>query len=140
MDTVTTLRLLGVKPVTDVVYETFDEFKASKKELQNAQEQNVSIIDGFVPVALKGKKVVFQHRFVPSKLEVKADLIILAVGQYTEAGLLGFEVNKLQEATNAKGNVFVCGDIAPGGEKTVVYAVRSAKEVAYAVKKYLGGK
>ncbi len=140
MDTVTTLRLLGVKQVTDVVYETFDEFKASKKELQNAQEQNVSIIDGFVPVALKGKKVVFQHRFVPSKLEVKADLIILAVGQYTEAGLLGFEVNKLQEATNAKGNVFVCGDIAPGGEKTVVYAVRSAKEVAYAVKKYLGGK
>ena len=140
MDTVTTLRLLGVKQVTDVVYETFDEFKASKKELQNAQEQNVSIIDGFVPVALKGKKVVFQHRFVPSKLEVKADLIILAVGQYTEAGLLGFEVNKLQEATNAKVNVFVCGDIAPGGEKTVVYAVRSAKEVAYTVKKYLGGK
>ncbi len=140
MDTVTTLKLLGVKQVTDVVYETFEEFKASKKELQGAQEQGVSIIDGFVPVALKGKKVVFQHRFVPSKLEVKADLIILAVGQYTEAGLLGFEVNKLQEATNASGNVFVCGDIAPGGEKTVVYAVRGAKEVAYAVKKYLGGK
>lgn len=140
MDTVMTLKLLGVKQVTDVVYETFDEFKASKKELQGAQEQKVSIIDGFVPVALKGKKVVFQHRFVPSKLEVKADLIILAVGQYTEAGLLGYEVNKLQEVTNAKDGVFACGDIAPGGEKTVVYAVRSAKEVAYAVKKYLGGK
>ena len=97
MDTVTTLKLLGVPHVTDVVYETFQEFKASKKELQGAQEQKVSIIDGFVPVALKGKKVVFQHRFVPSKLEVKADLIILAVGQYTEAGLLGYEVNKLQD-------------------------------------------
>ena len=140
MDTVTTLKLLGVKQVTDVVYETFEEFKASKKELQGAQEQGVSIIDGFVPVALKGKKVVFQHRFVPSKLEVKADLIILAVGQYTEAGLLGFEVNKLQEVTNAQGKVFVCGDVAPNGEKTVVYAVRSAKEVAYSVKKFLGGK
>ena len=139
MDTVTTLKLLGVKQVTDVVYETFEEFKASKKELQGAQEQGVSIIDGFVPVALKGKKVVFQHRFVPSKLEVKADLIILAVGQYTEAGLLGFEVNKMQEVTNAGGKVFVCGDIG-SGEKTVVYAVRGAKEVAYAVKKYLGGK
>ena len=139
MDTVTTLKLLGVKQVTDVVYETFEEFKASKKELQGAQEQGVSIIDGYVPVALKGKKVVFQHRFVPAKLEVKADLIILAVGQYTEAGLLGFEVNKMQEVTNAKGNVFVCGDIG-SGEKTVVYAVRGAKEVAYAVKKYLGGK
>ena len=140
MDTVTTLKLLGVKQVTDVVYETFEEFKASKKELQGAQEQGVSIIDGFVPVALKGKKVVFQHRFVPSKLEVKADLIILAVGQYTEAGLLGFEVNKLQEVTNASGKVFVCGDVRPDGEKTVVYAVRGAKEVAYEVKKYLGGK
>jgi len=139
MDTVTTLKLLGVKQVTDVVYETFDEFKASKKELQGAQEQGVSIIDGFVPVALKGKKVVFEHRFVPSKLEVKADLILLAVGQYTEAGLLGLEVNKMQEVTNAGGKVFVCGDIG-SGEKTVVYAVRGAKEVAYSVKKYLGGK
>ena len=139
MDTVTTLKLLGVKQVTDVVYETFAEFKASKKELQGSQEQGVSIIDGYVPVALKGKKVVFQHRFIPAKLEVKADLIILAVGQFTEAGKLGFEVNKMQEVTNAKDGVFVAGDIG-SGEKTVVYAVRSAKEVAYKVKKYLGGK
>jgi dihydropyrimidine dehydrogenase (NAD+) subunit PreT len=140
MDTVTTLKLLGVPHVTDVVYETFAEFKASKKELQGAQQESVSIIDGYVPVALKGKKVVFNHRYIPAKLEVKADLILLAVGQYTEAGLLGFEVNKLQEVTNAGGKVFVCGDVAPNGEKTVVYAVRSAKEVAYSVKKYLGGK
>ena len=140
MDTVTTLKLLGVPHVTDVVYETFAEFKASKKELQGAQQEGVSIIDGYVPVALKGKKVVFNHRYIPAKLEVKADLILLAVGQYTEAGLLGFEVNKLQEVTNAGGKVFVCGDVAPNGEKTVVYAVRSAKEVAYSVKKYLGGK
>ena len=140
MDTVTTLKLLGVKQVTDVVYETFAEFKASKKELQNAQEQGVSIIDGYVPVQLKGKTVKFQHRFYPAELKVKADLIILAVGQYTEAGLLGFEVDKLQQVTNAKGNLFVCGDIAPSGEKTVVYAVRSAKETAFAVKNLLGGK
>ena len=140
MDTVTTLKLLGVKQVTDVVYETFAEFKASKKELEGAQEQGVSIIDGYVPVALKGKKVVFQHRFYPAKLEVKADLIILAVGQYTEAGLLGSEVNKLQEIEKTEAGVFTAGDVTPGGEKTVVYAVKSAKEVAYAVKKYLGGK
>ena len=141
MDTVTTLKLLGVKQVTDVVYETFEEFKASKKELSGAQEQGVSIIDGYVPVALKGKKVVFEHRYIKAKLEVKADLIILAVGQYTEANKFGFEVNKLQEVTNGnKNGIFVCGDIAPGGEKTVVYAVKNAKEVASSVKKYLGGK
>lgn len=143
MDTVTTLRLLGVKQVTDVVYETFDEFKASKKELQGSQEQNVSIIDGYVPVSLSGKTVKFKHRFIPAELKIKADLIILAVGQYTEAGLLGLEVSKTQEVkennNQIEGNLFAAGDIAHG-EKTVVYAVRSAKEVAYAVKKYLGVK
>ena len=143
MDTVTTLRLLGVKHVTDVVYETFDEFKASKKELQGAQNENVSIIDGYVPVSLKGKTVRFTHRFIPGELKIKADLIILAVGQYTEAGLLGLEVSKTQEVKETnnqiEGNLFAAGDIAHG-EKTVVYAVRSAKEVTYAVKKYLGVK
>ena len=143
MDTVTTLKLLGVPHVTDVVYETFAEFKASKKELMNSQEQGVTIIDGYIPVSLKGKTVKFQHRFIPSELKIKADLIILAVGQYTEAGLLGLEVKKTQEVeeTNnrVKDNLFVAGDIAHG-EKTVVYAVRSGKEVCYAVKKFLGGK
>ena len=143
MDTVTTLKLLGVKHVTDVVYETFEEFKASKKELQDAQQENVSIIDGYIPVSLKGKTVKFEHRFIPGELKVKADLIILAVGQYTEAGLLGLEVGKTQEVkenmNQIEGNLFAAGDIAHG-EKTVVYAVRSAKEVTYAVKKYLGVK
>ena len=140
MDTVTTLKLLGVKQVTDVVYETFDEFKASKKELRDAQSERVSIIDGYVPVSLKGKTVKFAHRFIPAELKIKADLIILAVGQYTEAGLLGLEVNRLQEVEHVEGNLFTCGDISKGNEKTVVYAVRNAKEVAYKVKKYLGGK
>ena len=140
MDTVTTLKLLGVKQVTDVVYETFDEFKASKKELRDAQSERVSIIDGYVPVSLKGKTVKFAHRFIPAELKIKADLIILAVGQYTEAGLLGLPVNKLQEVEEVNGNLFTCGDISKGNEKTVVYAVRNAKEVAYKVKKYLGGK
>ena len=140
MDTVTTLKLLGVKQVTDVVYETFDEFKASKKELRDAQSERVSIIDGYVPVSLKGKTVKFTHRFIPAELKIKADLIILAVGQYTEAGLLGLPINKLQEVEEVNGNLFTCGDISKGNEKTVVYAVRNAKEVAYKVKKYLGGK
>ena len=143
MDTVTTLKLLGVPHVTDVVYETFAEFKASKKELIGSQEQGVTIIDGYIPVSLKGKTVIFQHRFIPSELKIKADLIILAVGQYTEAGLLGLEVKKTQEveetANRVKDNLFVAGDIAHG-EKTVVYAVRSGKEVTYAIKKFLGVK
>ena len=140
MDTVTTLKLLGVKQVTDVVYETFAEFKASKKELEGAQKEGVSIIDGYVPVSLKGKTVRFSHRFVPAELKVKADLIILAVGQYTEAKEFGLEVNKMQEVEKVEGNLFTCGDISKDGEKTVVYAVKSAKLTAYKINKFLGGK
>jgi len=143
MDTVTTLKLLGVKQVTDVVYETFEEFKASKKELEGAQKEGVTIIDGYVPVALSGKTVKFKHRYIQSELKIKADLIILAVGQYTEAGLFDLEVSKTQEVKEndnlIKDNLFAAGDIAHG-EKTVVYAVRSGKEVAYRVKQFLEGK
>ena len=143
MDTVTTLKLLGVPQVTDVVYETFAEFKASKKELLGAQQEGVTIIDGYVPYALSGKTVKFKHRFIESELKIKADLVILAVGQYTEAGLFGLEVSKTQEVKEEEnriaGNLFAAGDIAHG-EKTVVYAVRSGKEVAYRVKQFLGVK
>ena len=82
----------------------------------------------------------FSHRFVPAELKVKADMIILAVGQYTEAKDFGLPVNKMQEVEKTEGNLFTCGDIAQDGEKTVVYAVKSAKLTAYKINKFLGGK
>ena len=91
MDVVTTLKLLGVEHVSDVVYEQFKEFKASKKELKNAQELGVSIIDGYVPVKAKGKTVTFTHREINSVLKLKADKIILAVGQYPNVEGLGVD-------------------------------------------------
>ena len=139
MDTITTVKRLGAKYVTDVVYETFDEFKASQKELEGARKENVSIIDGYVPVAVKGKKVVFHHRFLPAKLEIKADLVIMAVGQKAE--YLGVNIMSSQEVTTELPVwLFACGDIAPGGEKTVVYAVKGGKETAAKVAAFLGGK
>ena len=62
MDVVTTLKLIGVEHVTDVVYEQFKEFKASKKELEGAQKMGVTIIDGYVPSYVEGNVVVFTHR------------------------------------------------------------------------------
>ena len=144
MDVVTSLKLLGCPHVTDVVYEQFCEFRASKKELENAQEQGVTIIDGYVPVAVaRGGIVKFKHRVIPAELKVKADLIILAVGQVPNADGLGVELDKGE--VKAKGvrvpdtNVFFAGDIGHG-EKTVVWGVRSGKEVAFEVKRFLGGK
>ena len=37
-------------------------------------------------------------------------------------------------------NIFVVGDVSTNKEKTVVGAVRSAKEAGYYIDKYLGGK
>ena len=140
MDTVTTLRLLGVKHVTDVVYETFDEFKASKKELKGAQNENVSIIDGYVPVSLSGKTVKFKHRFIPGELKIKADLIILAVGQVSDFSGLNITLDDLKDPSYhiKNTNVFYAGDIAPF-DKTVVYSVKTGKEVAKAVIDYING-
>lgn len=144
MDVVTSLKLLGCPHVTDVVYEQFSEFRASKKELNNAQEQGVTIIDGYVPVAVaRGGIVKFKHRVIPAELKVKADLIILAVGQVPNVDNLGVNLEKGE--VNARGcrvpdtNIFFAGDIGHG-EKTVVWGVRSGKEVAFEVKRFLGGK
>ena len=144
MDVVTSLKLLGCPHVTDVVYEQFSEFRASKKELMNAQEQGVTIIDGYIPVGTaRGGIVKFKHRVIPAELKVKADLIILAVGQVPNVD--GLEVKLEKGEVAAKGcrvpdtNIFFAGDIGHG-EKTVVWGVRSGKEVAFEVNRFLGGK
>ena len=146
MDICTSLKLLGVPHVTDVVYEQFSEFKASKKELQDAQKLGVTIIDGCVPVSVKGKKVKFEHREVQTKVEVKADLIVLAVGQRPDVEGLGVElvkgeVNTGKDYFTKDPKVFVAGDIAHSKyDKSVVGCVRTGKEVALYVDKALGGK
>lgn len=142
MDVVTSLKLLGVKNVTDVVYEEFCEFLASKKELRGAQELGVTIIDGYVPVEFADHTVTFKHRHIDSVLRIKTDKVILAVGQKADAENLGLELVK-NEVTfdgykTSDGKVFVTGDIARG-DKTVVYAVRKGKEAAAAINESLGG-
>ena len=146
MDVVSTLKLLGAANVTDVVYEQFSEFKASKKELQEAQKLGVSIIDGYVPVHVEGNVVNFAHRVIKAEVKVQADLIILAVGQYPDVTGLGVELVKGEVNTGknyftADPKVFVCGDIAHSKyDKTVVGGVRTGKEVALFVNMVLGGK
>ena len=143
MDVVTTCKLLGVKNVTDVVYEEFDEFRASKKELETAQALGASIIDGYKPTEVNGNKVTFKHRKINAELTVEADMIILAVGQYQGENTLGLEFEKgeaktLDEYLTKDPKVFVCGDIAKG-DKTVVFAVKKGKEVALAIDVLLEG-
>ena len=140
MDVVTSLKLLGVEHISDVVYEKFSEFRASKKELKGAQELGISIIDGYVPVSCKGGTVKFKHRELPAELKIRADMIVLAVGQISDMNGLGLELERgevKKEGNHAYDNVFFAGDIGHG-EKTVVYAVKLGKEVAQSIKEYLG--
>ena len=146
MDVVSTLKLLGVANVTDVVYEQFSEFKASKKELEGAQKLGVTIMDGYVPTDVEGSTIHFSHRVIKSKIQIQADMIILAVGQYPDVSGLGVELVKGEVNTGKNyftndPKVFVCGDIAHSNyDKTVVGGVRTGKEVALFVNATLGGK
>ena len=139
MDVCATCRKAGVPQVTDVVYETFAEFKASEAELSLVRRLGVSIYDGYVPVSTgRGGIVNFKHRKMEATVRVKADLIVLAIGQRPEPG--GLDVSfEGPEVTGLPEGVFAAGDVAQG-EKTVVYAVRNGKSAAEAIDAYLGGK
>ena len=141
MDVSTTLKKLGCVNVTDCVYETFAEFKASKKELEGTRKEGVTILDGYVPVSItKGGVVTFKHRVIKSQLKIKAPLIILAVGQVANLEGLDISLDDCLSNSQIKGtNIFVAGDLAVG-DKTVVYAVRTGKNVCKEVMSYLGGK
>jgi len=144
MDVNVTLKLLGVKNVSDVVYEQFYEFRASKKELRDAQRSGVSIIDGYVPTKVEGKTVTFKHRVIPGELTITADKIILAVGQYSDVAGLN-DIRLVNNESDIEGyvtndpKVFVAGDIAHL-DKTVVAAVRTGKDVASLIHSRIGGR
>ena len=142
MDVCTTLKLLGAKNVTAVVYEEFCEFKASKKELEGAREKNVSIYDGYIPTKVEGKAVSFEHRKIGAKIDFTADKIILAVGQALEDEGLGltFERGQIGDETMLiSDNLYVVGDVSKIPEKSVVGAVKSAKLAAIYIDQKLGG-
>ena len=144
MDVNVTLKILGVKNVSDVVYEEFSEFRASKKELRDAQATGVSIIDGYVPTKVEGKTVTFKHRVIPGEVKITADKIILAVGQYPDVtGLEGIRIvngeSDIEGYVTNDPQVYIAGDIAHL-DKTVVAAVRTGKDVAALIHSRIGGR
>lgn len=142
MDVSATLKLLGVTNVTNVTRKELSDFRASRAELETARDAGVTIIDGYAPVAAEGKTVTFRHRKLNSELRIEADLIVLAVGQSTTADALGLKTEKNEvpfDGYQVEGKVFVTGDLARG-DKTVVWAVKKAKEAAAAIDAYLEGR
>lgn len=144
MDAATTLKALGAEDVVAVARETVARFPASKEEYQTSHEARVSIIDGFTPVDVKDNTVTFEHVSMQGKLEITADLILIACGQISSLESMKSIPQTRGEAETdgslVKGfhNLFVAGDIVKG-DKSVVYAVRTGKVVANDIDNYLKG-
>lgn len=144
MDAATTLKALGAEDVVAVARETIASFPASKEEYQTSHEARVSIIDGFTPVDVKDNTVTFEHVSMQGKLEITADLILIACGQISSLESMKSVPQTRGEAETenslVKGfqNLFAAGDIVKG-DKSVVYAVRTGKVVANDIDNYLKG-
>lgn len=144
MDVATTLKNAGVKQVFAIARETWDEFLASKDELELARALGVTIIDGYTPVKVEGKKVYFDHmKAAGSNLLIEADRIFLAIGQQVKLDDNKLELEKGFIKTNvfktSIPKVFATGD-AIIGDKLVVNAVKLGHEAAMEIHKFLGGK
>lgn len=144
MDVATTLKKLGVSNVTDVAYEEFNEFKASKKELAGTRKAGVTLIDGYVPTKVATNVVTFKHRKLDAELTIKADKIIYAVGQTSDLTGLKIDLQHSEsQLWSAKyqtkdAKVFAAGDLVDG-DQTVVFAVQKGKEAAKVIMNTLGG-
>ena len=140
MDTASSLMLLGAKDITLAIFETFDEVKASQKEIETTRNLGATLLYGYVAEKVNGAEVTLKHRFLRSTVTLNPSKVILAVGQVPHVegiGLKKEDINSKVIQLN-KGKVFITGDIADG-EKTVVYAVRNGKMVAHEVDEYLNG-
>lgn len=152
MDCATTARLLGANKVTIVYRRTYEEMPANKAEVSYVNELGVNFFYGFTPEKIMGQDgKVFKFKATgykdDSKLELKADKVVFAIGQVAEdpKGIVDVAVsldgknlilvNEETCETNIPGT-FAAGDIINGG-KTVVEAVAAGKLAAESIDKYL---
>ncbi|NMM64866.1 FAD-dependent oxidoreductase [Clostridium sp. P21] len=151
MDCASTAKLLGCEDVKIVYRRAIEKMPADVHEREYIQSLNIPIFTGFKPsevIGSKGKAVSFKATGMFNEsdvLELKADMVIFAVGQEIEEAKLIADVK-----TNEKGiivtencrtnveDVFASGDIV-AGDKTVVQAVALGKLAAESIDSYLAG-
>ena len=127
MDCAATAKLLGAKDVKIVYRRTIEEMPASVEERKHIQESlKIPIFTGFKPAEIlvkSGKVAGFKAEgmYDESKIDLKADMIIVAIGQKAD------DIKKIID--NELPDVFVAGDIVEK-DKTVVQAVASGKLAA----------
>lgn len=163
MDCASSAKMLGADNVTIVYRRSIKEMPASTAEKGFIHTLGVAIVPNCQPKEIIGKNKVERVRCVgvrwkdlnnseeipDSEIELKADMVIMAIGQKAEdlksihSGLqIGgkgiIQTDPDTGATNIEG-VFAGGDVVNGG-KTVVEAVGEGKQVAHGINHYLSKK
>ena len=132
MDCASTAKQCGAKSVIVSCVEDWDTMPASKKEVDYVVDLGVTLIPAFKPVEVCGDGKVSAVKLVAmegsSNLSLDADTVIFAVGQ---------RVCDDYKDIKADGKVFVGGDAALVRGATVVEAVKSGKEIAQNIAKFL---
>ncbi|MBQ9817384.1 MAG: FAD-dependent oxidoreductase [Proteobacteria bacterium] len=132
MDCASTARQCGAKSVTISFVETWETMPASKKEVDYVVDLGCTIIPAFKPVEVCGDKKVQSVKLAAmegnSSMTLDADTVIFAVGQ---------KVTDDYKDVKADGKVFAGGDFILARGATVVEAVKSGKEIAANIAKFL---
>lgn len=132
MDCASTARQCGAKSVTVSFVESWETMPASKKEVDYVVDLGCTIIPGYKPLEVVGEDTVTAVKLAAmegnSSMSLDADTVIFAVGQ---------KVSEDYKDIKADGKVFVGGDAALVRGATVVEAVKSGKEIAANIAKFL---
>lgn len=164
VDAAVTARRLGAETVTMICLEKKDEMPAHDQEVEQAIEEGINLITSWGPsrIGFENGKVnsigliactsVFdrEDRFAPvfdthKQKDLKADMIIVAVGQRPNASFLekdiktsnGFIVSDPETRQTSVKGIYAGGDGADG-PATVVQAVAAGRKAAMAINQYLG--
>lgn len=134
MDCALTAKQIGGN-VSIVYRRTIEEAPANMDELYTVQQMGIPIITNFAPeeTVEEDNKLVavkFKGRDGYSSLEMKADKLVIAIGQDAAVDYKELELSD---------GIFASGDIANDGE-TVVQAVAEGKKAALEIKSYLSKK
>jgi dihydropyrimidine dehydrogenase (NAD+) subunit PreT len=132
LDCATTSHQLSKGKTTIIYRRSIEEAPANIDELVYAQSMGIPIITEFAPNEILGNKgkvvgLKCKSRDGYSEMKIRADIIILAIGQEPSADYKNF---------TSKNGLFASGDFTNGG-KSVVQAVAEGKESAQQIMEYL---
>jgi formate dehydrogenase beta subunit len=166
IDVALTAKRLGAEDVHLFCLEKREEMPAHEWEIARAEEEGVFIHNGWAPkkvlgdgkvagLALIGCTAVFDaegnfHPICDEEMtrELRADTIILAVGQISDLAFLGLDkgiftqksriqVDQESLSTGEKG-VFAGGDVVSGSD-SIIAAIGHGRRAASSIDRYLGG-